>query len=424
MKFIRNNIKKIIIVTIAFFLLLVMPFVFNRGNSFVSAQKTESELMRRIEELQKKIEQTKKQADSLSREISIINQNIELKEVQIKQAEYEVEQKKKELDALEEDIDLLEVRLDRLDEKIKYHELLLGARMKQRYMDEQKPMIELLFGSEGISGFISKLQYLKRVEEQDKELLDRMAKTKGNYENQQDLLEKKKDKVEELKRDIEAQKAQAEKLKGALEQQEAQKKNLLAVTKNNESKYKQMLKNAKRELEQIQSAANVVIREGNGVKVKRGEKIGTMGNSGYSTGAHLHFGVYKYTEDDFKMNSNWGWYYKNYVDPKKYLKPKEVVWDTGCYRDPKGTKKTGSGKWEWPMKSPRITQNYGSNTCYNWMYRGRPHPALDMVGRGDITIYAVDDGEAYFCRNCLGDGGNGVFIFHDNGKMSLYWHLR
>jgi murein DD-endopeptidase MepM/ murein hydrolase activator NlpD len=47
-----------------------------------------------------------------------------------------------------------------------------------------------------------------------------------------------------------------------------------------------------------------------------------------------------------------------------------------------------------------------------------------MVGIGSIDVKAVDDGEAYFCRNCLGDGGNGVFIFHDGDYMTLYWHLK
>ncbi len=102
-----------------------------------------------------------------------------------------------------------------------------------------------------------------------------------------------------------------------------------------------------------------------------------------------------------------------------------MYWGTGCYRDPGGSTKSGNGDdWEWPMSSPRITQNYGSNTCYNWMYGGRVHPALDLVGSGDISVRAVDDGEAFFCRNCLGDGGNGVFIFHSNDMMTVYWHLR
>ncbi len=87
---------------------------------------------------------------------------------------------------------------------------------------------------------------------------------------------------------------------------------------------------------------------------------------------------------------------------------------------------TGSGGFAWPMStsSLHITQNYG-HTCYSDIYyKGNPHPAYDMYNNSNIVVTAVDDGKAYFCRSCTGDGANGVFIFHPNGKMSLYWHLQ
>ena len=147
----------------------------------------------------------------------------------------------------------------------------------------------------------------------------------------------------------------------------------------------------------------------------------------FSRGPFLFFGFYKYTLEDFQTHKNWNWYFSSYIDPLSVLKSKTIKWDTSCYRDPgkgRGDAESGNGSWSWPMSKPRITQNYGSATCYNWMYGNKPHPALDIVGIGDISIYAVEDGNAYFCRNCLKDGGNGVFIFHEGGKMSLYWHLK
>ncbi len=117
------------------------------------------------------------------------------------------------------------------------------------------------------------------------------------------------------------------------------------------------------------------------------------------------------------------WYYGSYVDPATVLSSKGVLWDESCGND--GQKQVGSGSWDWPHKSEfRITQGFGY-TCYsNSFYGGNPHPAYDIVGTAGTTIHTIEDGKAYYCRNCLGDGGNGVFIFHPNGKMTLYWHLR
>lgn len=53
-----------------------------------------------------------------------------------------------------------------------------------------------------------------------------------------------------------------------------------------------------------------VVKKGD--KVKRGQKIGTMGTTGNSSGNHLHFGLYKGSKIDYSKKGN-------FVDPIKYL---------------------------------------------------------------------------------------------------------
>lgn len=386
--------------------------------------KTVTELESEIKALETKYNAAKNQAESLSRDIGLIDNNISLKIAQIEKANLQIEQKEKELSVLKEDIGLLEVRLSRLNVNIDQQKLILEKRIRQIYIENQKSLIEKIISIKSSGDFLAKLEYMQRIQTEDKSMLDKMSITKDNYKDQKDLLSEKKSQVETIKKEIESVKKNAEGLKNDLEADKQNKENLLTVTKNNESKYKALMAEARKELDQIQRAINIVIREGKGVDVKSGEVIGTMGNSGYSSGAHLHFGVYNYKESNFESISSWGWYYSNYVNPLEVLKSTGVNWATGCRRDPKGIVASGKGKWQWPMANIRITQNFGSNTCYNWMYGGKIHPALDMVGTGNTSIKAVNDGKAYFCRNCLKDGGNGVFIFHKDSKMSVYWHLK
>jgi murein DD-endopeptidase MepM/ murein hydrolase activator NlpD len=46
-----------------------------------------------------------------------------------------------------------------------------------------------------------------------------------------------------------------------------------------------------------------------------------------------------------------------------------------------------------------------------------------MFNDANPLVKAVEGGNAYTSRGGQ-SVGNGVFIFHDNGKMTLYWHLQ
>jgi peptidoglycan hydrolase CwlO-like protein len=360
--------------------------------------------------LQGALSGVRKQQTTLTGAINVLNGEINLQQVQINQLRAEITRLEKDIDELSERISGLNVSLDRLS-------TMLIDRIRAQYKRAQQSPITVLFSSESFGTFVSKYKYLSEAGHQTAFAMTKAETQRLEYDEQKALKEAKQAQVLDKRAELEGKN-----LELASKRQEQQA--LLSATKNDESRYQQLLQEAEKELAQIAAAAEVVIRQGNGVDVERGEVVGTMGNSGYSTGAHLHFGVYKYDVKEFQSNSSWGWYNRNYVDPLDKLKSKTVTWSTGCGHDPSGSTSSGKGSWDWPMSSPRITQNYGSNTCYNWMYGGKAHPAIDMVGIGSIDVKAVDDGEAYFCRNCLGDGGNGVFIFHDGDYMTLYWHLK
>ncbi len=361
--------------------------------------------------LEAKLAEVQSQKSSVSNQISILNGKIQIQQVQINQTLAEVTLLENEIAELSTRITGLNLSLDRLT-------TMLVERIRTQYKRSKTTTFPILTEpDQTFAGAITQYRYLSLAGAQTAQAMERAESQRLAYDEQKALKEVKQIEVEKKK-------LQLEKERGQLASAKQEQQNFLEITKSSEKRYQELLEAARKELAQIQNAANVVIREGNGVAIKRGEIIGTMGNSGFSTGAHLHFGVYKYTVAEFQNTGSWGWYYSSYVNPLEKLRSSSITWATGCGNDPSGSVSSGSGDWDWPMSDIRVTQSFGSNTCYNFMYGGKAHPALDMVGMGDISVRAVADGEGYFCRNCLKDGGNGVFVFHDGGYMSLYWHLK
>ena len=363
------------------------------------------EIQSRIAEYESKIDELQGEAKSLSSQIQIVDSQIALTELKIDEAEAKIEN-------LQEDIEVTEDKISNLEGDIDGISRALLNRIVASYKFGNVEAWEVLLTSGNIDKFFTRLKYLKIVQHYDQKNILSAEQSKVSYANQQEILEEKRQEAEELYAQLDGYNERLASERGA-------KEDLLNVTKNSEREYQARLADAVRELTQIQQAAKILIST-EPRNVNRGEPIGLMGNTGFSFGAHLHFGLY-----NISSLSQYN-YYSNHENPTNVLSSSNVNWTTGCSNDPSGMSSTGGGGFQWPMATSnlRITQGYG-HTCYSDIYyRGNPHPALDMVSTGNIVVSAADKGEAYFCRNCTGDGANGVFIFHENGKMTLYWHLQ
>lgn len=348
------------------------------GASYSDLVRRLQDNIRRQDELRGKIASAQDQENTLKNQIGYLENQIELTRLEIEEAE-------NRLDQLKIDIGDVSEKLTDTEEELNFTTEVATTRIRDIYRQSYIEPTEVFISSKSFNDYLVRKIYTEAIRAQDISLLEELKKTKELFTNQKESLEDKKTKEEKLKKSLNNKKA-------SLASQNNSKQYLLGVTQNQEENYQRLLAQVQIELESISRAlGGGAVRLG---PVRKGEVIAFQGNTGCSTGTHLHFGVY--------VNGT-------AVNPRIYI---------------------NNGRLSWPLKGFRITQEFGAN--YDWYMQnfGLPgHNAIDMTAGFGAPIYAASSGIAYAASDSspcwlTGTVGKGVIIDHGGGLKSIYWHIK
>lgn len=376
------------------FLLSLLPI----SGSFASKNKVLAQNVdqQRIEKLSKEISQYEQQLQQLKSQASTLSNQIAQFDAQIKLTGLKIDQ-------TEEKILLLGGRIGQLQTSLQSLSKAFVSRVVYSYKISRlhEPLL-MLVTSPNLTSAFSNYQYLKRIEESDRELLVRLQDAQVTYQEQKQV-------QEDLQKQLEDQK----KVLGA---QKLAKNNLLLQTKNDEKKYQALLASAKAEFEAIQAIISGKGQETSVGHINQGDKIASIieGPSCNSSGEHLHFIV---SQGSAVQN------------PFGYLKPSvsfENCSGSSCGSSD-GDAFNPSGNWDWPISAViKFYQGFGSTWATRNTWVGRIynfHNGIDIKSTSNLEVHSVKSG-TLFRGSYSGISGcrlRYVRVDHDDSDLNTYY---
>ena len=374
----KNNITlKVVLISLAVSFALLISLSYFAPNKPVEAA-TIKELQEQSQRLQAEIEENNQLVESLSEEAKTL-------QVRVDELNAEIARANAEIRLSEVKLQELELRLAEAEAELERQKGLLKATLQAIYERSGASTLELLMATDSFTAFMNEQEALGQLQSAVKQSTERVIR---------------------LKQEIEAQKTTQEELlqtqreqRAIVDARRAEQQQILQETQGQESRYRAIVAEQLNELEKAERQLAALLAAGsytNYGPVLRGQVIGAVGSTGFSTGPHIHFQVYQ----------------------------------NGSTVNPSAGGSTLINNYLWPLSGGVgwISQPYGC-VAPAWFYsvkcnggQNSFHSGLDIAAPAYTPVVAAADGSVIF-KGCRAGLGYVVVVEHGGGWQTWYPHM-
>ncbi len=202
-------------ISVMLILMLVMAFVvmpageFNAGTgndlSFADTQDEIDQAQQDVEDIEKQQEEVQGELAEVAAKIESVQAEIDEINAVIAEKEAEINETLARIEAKQEEIKKKEAEIKKKKEEIQVRIDGLNARLKVMYKNGSIGFVDVLMGSNSISEFVSNVEMIQRIYENDVDLLKKLQEEQKKLEEEQKKLQEEKQNLQAIKDELEVQ---------------------------------------------------------------------------------------------------------------------------------------------------------------------------------------------------------------------------